>query len=337
MSFSPSGQSSLIQRLKDVNYILKKERPHCRVLSIQSHVVSGYVGNKCAVFPLQLLGFQVDSINSVQLSNHTQYEKGARGQKLNSTDLEDIFQGLCDNELERKYSHILTGYCGEPTFLKKLGLIVNHCREVRNDLLYVCDPVLGDNKHYYVPREMCTIYKNEILPLADIITPNAFELGELSGGIPVETESDCLEAIRKLHIDLPNLRSVICTSLPIKLEKELLACYASERIYSDKSTQLSLRFYRFEMTKIDTIFTGTGDLFSALFLAWWEETERHLCDTLRATIASMQAVLRRTAEVSKHSGKGERSVSERELQLIDSRMDLLQPKLDNIIFKEIIY
>jgi hypothetical protein len=72
-STTNSTNTSLSQRLiEDCYYILKKGRPNCRVLSIQSHVVRGYVGNKCAVFPLQLLGFEVDSINSVHFSNHTQ-------------------------------------------------------------------------------------------------------------------------------------------------------------------------------------------------------------------------------------------------------------------------
>uniref|UniRef100_A0A914KR17 Pyridoxal kinase n=1 Tax=Meloidogyne incognita TaxID=6306 RepID=A0A914KR17_MELIC len=332
---SSNNQNSLSQRLNEVNYIIKKERPECRVLSIQSHVVHGYVGNKCAVFPLQLFGFEVDSINSVHFSNHTQYEKGARGQRLNATDLGEIFEGLCDNKLEREYSHILTGYCGEPTFLQKVARIVKHCRQYKPDLLYVCDPVLGDNGNYYVPKELCTIYKKEILPLANIITPNAFELSELSGGMPVKTEEECLKAIKKLHLNFPNLNSIICTSLLVNSEgKDFLACFASERIFSDKDQSNSLHFYRFEISYIDSIFTGTGDLFSALFLAWWEETEGNLCDTLKATISSMQAVLRRTAEYSKL--KEAKTISKRELRLLDSRMDLLQPpNINQIIFKEI--
>ncbi|KAL7074500.1 hypothetical protein ACQ4LE_006896 [Meloidogyne hapla] len=331
---SSNNQNSLSQRLKEVNYIIKKVRPEYRVLSIQSHVVRGYVGNKCAVFPLQLFGFEVDSVNSVHFSNHTQYEKGARGQRLNATDLEQVFEGLCANELERKYSHILTGYCGEPTFLQKVAGIVKHCKEYRPDLLYVCDPVLGDNGNYYVPKELCTIYREEILPLANIITPNVFELSELSGGMTIKTEEDCLNVIRKLHSDLPNLRSIICTSMPVNSEsKDLFFCYASERISSDKD-QSNLHIYRFEMTYIDSVFTGTGDLFSALFLAWWEETKGNICDTLKATIASMQAVLKRTAEYSK--GNETKTISERELRLVDSRMDLLQPpNIEDIIFKEI--
>ena len=76
----------------------------------------------------------------------------------------------------------------------------------------------------------------------------------------------------------------------------------SKKLFLNLDQSISLHFYRFEMSYIDSIFTGTGDLFSALFLAWWEETEGNLCDTLKATISSMQAVLRRTAEYSKLKG-----------------------------------
>ena len=78
-----------------------------KILSIQSHVVHGYVGNRAAVFPLQLLDFEVDFINSVQFSNQTGY-KSFRGQRLNSEDLSELFLGLKENDL-LKYTHILTG------------------------------------------------------------------------------------------------------------------------------------------------------------------------------------------------------------------------------------
>jgi pyridoxine kinase len=78
-----------------------------RVLSIQSHTVQGYVGNKSAVFPLQLLGFDVDPINSVQFSNHTGYPT-FRGQVLNGSQLWDLIEGLAENDLLH-YTHLLTG------------------------------------------------------------------------------------------------------------------------------------------------------------------------------------------------------------------------------------
>ena len=115
-----------------------------RVLSIQSHVVHGHVGNKSAVFPLQLLGFEVDPINSVQFSNHTGYSNGFRGQVLQGDQLWELVEGLDANEL-LSYTHLLTGYIGSKSFLETVLRVLRRLREVNPDLIYVCDPVLGDN------------------------------------------------------------------------------------------------------------------------------------------------------------------------------------------------
>jgi len=145
-----------------------------RVLSIQSHVVSGYVGNKCAVFPLQVLGFDVDFINSVQFSNHTGYGH-YRGQVLESKDLEELYDGLKTNDLVN-YTHILTGYVGSPSFLTEISQVVRNIKAKCPETVYLCDPVLGDNDEFYVPESLIPIYQQKILPLAHIVTPNTFEL-----------------------------------------------------------------------------------------------------------------------------------------------------------------
>jgi len=169
----------------------EKDTP--RVLSIQSHVVSGYVGNKCAVFPLQVfgqltfwktailcsfhlqaLGFEVDFINSVQFSNHTGYGNW-KGQVLTDNDLDDLYQGLVDNDLVR-YTHLLTGYVGSVSFLQKIQSVISSIKNKLTDCIYLCDPVLGDNGHFYVPEALIPIYQKNVLPLADITTPNTFEL-----------------------------------------------------------------------------------------------------------------------------------------------------------------
>uniref|UniRef100_T1GRQ4 pyridoxal kinase n=1 Tax=Megaselia scalaris TaxID=36166 RepID=T1GRQ4_MEGSC len=115
-----------------------------RVLSIQSHVVHGYVGNKSATFPLEVLGFEVDAINSVQFSNHTGY-KVVKGQVLQEKELADLFEGLEKNNLLQHYSHLLTGYIGNASFLRQVSAIVKKLREINPNLIYVCDPVMGDN------------------------------------------------------------------------------------------------------------------------------------------------------------------------------------------------
>ena len=107
-----------------------------RVLSIQSHVVSGYVGNKSAAFPLQLLGFEVDTINSVQFSNHTGYSAGVRGQVLDDTQLQELIDGLEANQINH-YSHIINGYIGSRSFLTRLASVVSHLKTVNPDLVMI--------------------------------------------------------------------------------------------------------------------------------------------------------------------------------------------------------
>lgn len=113
-----------------------------RVLSIQSHVVHGYVGNKCAVLPLNRFGFDVDAINSVHFSNHTGYPSFA-GQVMSGEQLKDVLDGLDENGLLR-YSHLLTGYIGSLSLLEEIASTVQRLRKVNPDLVYG-----GFSKYHY--------------------------------------------------------------------------------------------------------------------------------------------------------------------------------------------
>ena len=111
---------------------------HRRILSIQSHVVSGYVGNKSATFPLQLLGYEVDAINSVQFSNHTGYTKGIRGQRLQDVELWDLVEGLLANDIAGEYRLVhLVG--------KKCLLTSNTPLYVRLSVLAGCEDGVVNN------------------------------------------------------------------------------------------------------------------------------------------------------------------------------------------------
>ena len=105
-----------------------------RVLSVQSHVVSGYVGNKCAVLPLNLLGIEVDPILSVHFSNHTGYPS-MTGTVMDGAQLAEVVKGLEDNDLLR-HSHLLTGYIGSVTFLNQVAEIHRKLKTINPDLMY---------------------------------------------------------------------------------------------------------------------------------------------------------------------------------------------------------
>jgi pyridoxine kinase len=304
--------------MKTAEERLQKERKDKRVLSIQSHVVSGYAGNKCSVFPLQLHGFEVDFINSVQFSHHTGH-KVIKGQRLTKDDLENLYQGLKENGIN-KYSHILTGYCGDPSFLHTIAKVVSEIKTTSPGVLYVCDPVLGDSGEYYAPKELMPIYRDTILPLADIITPNVFELSKLSG-IEIENEEDCLKAISKLHQECPNISIIVVTSGLISKDNTHMYCYASKKESNEK--------YRFTIPLIRGQFVGTGDIFASLLIVWLDEFNGQIKHAVCNVIASLQALLKRTSEAAFQSCKGgeQPSAFQRELKMIESRFDLLVPNL----------
>ena len=143
-----------------------------RVLSIQSHVVHGYVGNKSSSFPLQLLGFDVDQINTVQFSNHTRYKQHT-GQLLSSEHLLDLVDGLEANSILHLYSHVLSGYQSASS-LKVVFETVVKIKRLNPDLFYLMDPVLGDNGQLYCAPECIDLYIS-MCRVADLITPNDFE------------------------------------------------------------------------------------------------------------------------------------------------------------------
>ncbi|VDD77808.1 unnamed protein product [Mesocestoides corti] len=248
-----------------------------RVLSVQSHVVHGYVGNRSVMFPLQLHNYEVDNINSVQLSCHTQYDF-CTGQVLSLKDLETIYDSLKRNG-SNAYDALLTGYVGDPNFLNKLAHIVSDIKAVNPSCRFYCDPVLGDNGHIYVPKELIPIYVDSILPLADVLMPNQFE-AELLTGCKITDEKSAISCMDLLH-STHNIPTIILSSteLPFFDDQghQMLATYLSYRpdlavnhIWGNANSHETLRI-RATFPKLGATFFGTGDLFSCLILAYFEK------------------------------------------------------------------
>ncbi|CAI2307429.1 unnamed protein product [Caenorhabditis sp. 36 PRJEB53466] len=301
---------------------LERERNR-RILSIQSHVVHGYAGNKCSVFPLQLHGFEVDFINSVQFSNHagnieyltlpTRYEH-VKGQKLTEKELEELYEGLTLNNINN-YTHVLTGYCGNVTFLQKIADVVKDLKQKDPKTTFVCDPVMGDNGRYYTPKELMPIYRDLIIPLADVLTPNAFELGELTGS-PIETEADCLRAVDLLHAK--GVKTIVVTSGVTGAQtNESLRCYASVK---------GAATYRFTFPRLVGQFVGTGDVFTSLLVVWLDELNGDVAEAVKRVLSSMQCLIRKTSDFAQLQ-VDTNSHAMCELRLIQSRKDLLWPVL----------
>ncbi|XP_044505394.1 pyridoxal kinase isoform X2 [Mangifera indica] len=247
-----------------------------RVLSIQSHTVQGYVGNKSAVFPLQLLGYDVDPINSVQFSNHTGYPT-FKGQVLNGQQLWELLEGLEANDL-LYYTHLLTGYIGSVSFLNTVLKVVEKLRSVNPNLIYVCDPVMGDEGKLYVPAELVLVYREKVVPAASMLTPNQFEAEQLTG-LRIVSETDGREACKILHAAGPP--KVVITSINVDGNLLLIGSHQKEKGQSPEQ-------FKILIPKIPAYFTGTGDLMTALLLGWSNKYPDNLDKAAELAVSSLQ-------------------------------------------------
>ncbi|KAL5969964.1 Pyridoxal kinase [Taenia solium] len=279
-----------------------------RVLSVQSHVVHGYVGNKSAVFPLQLHNYEVDNINSVQLSCHTQYIH-CSGQVLTRKHLDSIYDSLRQNG-SANYDALLTGYVGDPDFLIQLAGIAVETKSDNPSCRFYCDPVIGDNGHIYVPEELVPIYREKILPIADILLPNQFE-AELLTGCKITDEDSAFHCINLLH-STHGIPTIILSSTELFFEDEQglkqLATYISYRpdLAELRKCGKFTQRVRALFPKLEATFFGTGDLFSSLTLIYFEKNNGNLdmAKALYKIQCTMHAVLKRTLEYAENLNSG---------------------------------
>eukprot|EP01104_Vermistella_antarctica_P013177 TRINITY_DN3957_c0_g1_i1.p1 TRINITY_DN3957_c0_g1~~TRINITY_DN3957_c0_g1_i1.p1 ORF type:complete len:313 (+),score=56.90 TRINITY_DN3957_c0_g1_i1:158-1096(+) len=296
-----------------------------RVLSIQSHVVHGSVGNKCAVFPLQLLGFEVDIINTVQFSNHTGYPSFS-GQRLDGDDLWCLYEGMEKNNLTSEYTHLLTGYFGTASLLHNLVRVVTSVKKRNPGLVYLCDPVLGDRMKgqeegkLYLPPELVTIYREEIICHADIVTPNQFE-AELLTEVRINSVDDAVRACDILHskgVSIVVITSMHLESNPPNHCMLLLSSKGTITNCEDTSSSTPTRLQMF-IPWMDEYLTGTGDTLSALLLARLTTNQDNLAHALEMSVNTIQSVIRRTHKIASSGKRG------KELRIVGSRKDIETP------------
>uniref|UniRef100_A0A4W4FF72 Pyridoxal kinase n=1 Tax=Electrophorus electricus TaxID=8005 RepID=A0A4W4FF72_ELEEL len=296
----------------------------CRVLSIQSHVVRGYVGNKSATFPLQVLGFEVDSINSVQFSNHTGYEHW-KGQVLTADELHVLYEGITLNKVNQ-YDYILTGYTRDVSFLEMVVSMVQELKGTNPSLVY-------GRWHYslylseYVPEDLLPVYREKVVPVADIITPNQFE-AELLTGKKISTEKDAVEAIDLLHAMGPHTVVITSSDLLSPLGDQHLVALGSQTTVGAGGTKEKQQI-RMDIPKVDAVFVGTGDLFAAMLLAWTHHHPNDLKTACEKTVSGMQHVIKRTITYAKEmAGPGSRpSPAQLELRVVQSKADIEEPSI----------
>ncbi|MDG6881703.1 Pyridoxamine kinase [Phocoenobacter uteri] len=168
------------------------------VLSIQSHVVYGYAGNKAAVFPMQMLGVDTWALNTVQFSNHTQYGKWT-GMVIPQEQITEIVQGIDNIDSLSECDAVLSGYIGAASQGSAILDAVAKIKAINPNAIYFCDPVMGHpDKGCIVADGVAEFLRDEAMTKADIIAPNLVELRELTG-LEVENFAQALEAVKVIR------------------------------------------------------------------------------------------------------------------------------------------
>lgn len=181
-----------------------------KILSVQSSVAYGHVGNSAAVFPLQRMGHEVWPVITVHFSNHTGYGDW-RGPLLAADDVADVINGIDDRGVLGTADAVLSGYQGDPAVGAVILDAVARVKAVNPDAIYCCDPVMGDvGRGIFVRPGIPEFMRETVVPRADLITPNHFELDHLAG-TTTRTLDEVLAAVGTLRALGP--RDVLVTSV----------------------------------------------------------------------------------------------------------------------------
>ena len=251
------------------------------ILSIQSQVACGHVGNSAAALALQRLGREVWAVPTMLLSHHPGHA-GAAGGALPSALLNRILDGLGHHGCFSRCDAVLSGYLGEAENAEAVSRAVALAKSGTKGAVYLCDPVLGDDGRLYVAEPIVAAMHN-LAAMADMMTPNAFELSVLTGHA-CDTRKDALAAMRILQDKGPKI--VVLTSFAgagtASGMLEILAVDGPDA-------------WVLGVPDFGRKFHGAGDLFAALFLDAWLE-RRDTNAALKAAAGAVHAVLARTAE-----------------------------------------
>lgn len=276
-----------------------------RLLSIQSHVAYGHVGNSAAVFPLQRLGHEVWPVPTVNFSNHTGY--GAwRGPLIAAADVREVVLGIEERGVLATCDAVLSGYQGSPEITDVIVEAVTLVKAVNPAATYTCDPVMGNaTTGCFVNPAIPPKYRETVIPVADILTPNQFELGfitghdALAGPSPLEDVLAAAGEVRALGPDVVLVTSVSRRDAPEDAIEMLTV--TGDGAWLVQTPRLPMKA------------NGSGDITSALFTAHLHETGSP-ADALARTASTVFAVLEETLR----SG-------ERELRLVAAQDAIAAP------------
>jgi pyridoxine kinase len=271
------------------------------LLSIQSHVAYGHVGNSAAVFPLQRMGVEVWPVHTVQFSNHTGYGQW-QGRVFDAGMIRETVAGIAQREVLGECDGVLSGYMGGADIGEAILEAVATVRRANPSAKYCCDPVIGDvGRGIFVRDGIPDFMKHKAVPAADVITPNQFELDYLSGRHS-RTLAATRDAVKAVHDLGP--RVILVTSLHTdETPKD-----AIDLIASDGAACFRLRTPRLALTV-----NGAGDAIAALFFAHFLR-EGRIDVALSKAASSIFGVLAKTAEAGLP-----------EIQLVTAQQEIVEP------------
>jgi len=253
------------------------------ILSIQSWVAYGHVGNTSAVFPLQRLGAEVWAVNTVQFSNHTGYGDWT-GDVFTGAQVRRLIDGIAARGALARCDAVLSGYMGDAGIGEAILDAVRRVKAGNRRAIYCCDPVIGDDDtHIYVRAGIPELMRNQALPCADIITPNRFEVEQLVGH-SCATLEDVKQAIIELQAIGP--RTVLVTSVRTN---------DTPNDALDMVVGAGEKFHRLRTPLLPLAVNGAGDALAALFLFHHLRTG-DAAEALSAAGNSIFGLMRRTAE-----------------------------------------
>lgn len=253
------------------------------ILSIQSHVAYGHVGNASATFPMQRLGCEVWAIHTVQFSNHTGY--GAwKGRVFDGQAIDELMEGIADRGVLPSCDGVLSGYMGSADIGQAIVAAAARVKAASPRALYCCDPVMGDvGRGIFVRPGIPEFMRERAVPAADVITPNQFELDLLAGG-ESRSRAGLAAALDRAHALGPQV--ILVTSHVGENTGEGMV----DLVASSPAGRFRLRTPR-----LDLAVNGAGDAIAALFLV-------HLLragdagEAMALAASSIHGVLRLTAE-----------------------------------------
>jgi pyridoxine kinase len=257
------------------------------VISIQSQVAYGHVGNSAAVFPMQMRGIDVMAVPTTLFSNRPRYPT-VRGQILDAGLVADLLLGLEERGVVDACQVVLSGYLGSPQIGEVVADFVARAMKRNPTLVYCCDPVIGDaERGVFVARGLPELFRDRLCPMANILTPNQFELEWLGGG-KLETADRLVAAARTLAD--PSSSTVVVTG----------ACFEDgqeNRIFTFAIEGRSV--WSVATPKLRGCTSGAGDLFASLFvssLIGGSTTAVALADAVSSTFAVLEETISAGAE-----------------------------------------